>query len=52
MNKKRCDRCNRLFSSQWNLERHLQDVHEINNDIKKENRERELMVMIMNMGKV
>ena len=35
MNKKRCDRCNRLFSRQWNLERHLQDVHEINNDIKK-----------------
>jgi|GEM_PF-2475003 len=38
MNKKRCDRCNRFFSIQWNLERHLQDVHEINDDIKKEKR--------------
>ena len=38
MNKKRCYRCNRLFSRQWNLERHLQDVHEINDDIKKEKR--------------
>lgn len=28
--------CNRLFSRQWNLDRHLQDVHEINDDIKKE----------------
>ena len=38
MIKKRCYRCNRLFSRQWNLERHLQDVHEINDDIKKEER--------------
>ncbi len=35
MNKKRCDKGNRLFSRQWNLERHLQDVHEVNDDIKK-----------------
>jgi hypothetical protein len=35
MNKKRCDKGNRLFSRQWSLERHLQDVHEVNDDIKK-----------------
>jgi hypothetical protein len=35
MEKKRCCRCNKIFSRQWNLERHLQDVHEINNDIRK-----------------
>ncbi len=39
MNKKRCDRGNRLFSRQWNLERHLQDVHEVNDDIKKKKEE-------------
>lgn len=38
MNKKKCNICNRLFSRQWNLERHLQDVHEINDDIIKEKR--------------
>ncbi len=32
---KRCYICNKIFSRQWNLERHLQDVHEINNDIRK-----------------
>jgi hypothetical protein len=40
--KKICDRCNILFSRQWNLKRHLQDVHEITNDIKKENRRGEI----------
>ena len=42
MNKKKCNRCDRLFSRQWNLERHLQDVHEINDDIKKEKRSGEI----------
>src|SRR6187402_1750110 len=32
---KRCYICNKIFSRQWNLERHLRDVHEINNDIRK-----------------
>ena len=42
MHKKECNKCNKLFSRQWNLDRHLQDVHEIYDDTKKEKRSREI----------
>lgn len=42
MHKKKCNKCNKLFSRQWNLDRHLQDVHEIYDDTKKEKRSREI----------
>jgi hypothetical protein len=29
MNKKECEVCNKLFTRQWNLERHMQDIHHI-----------------------
>jgi hypothetical protein len=36
MQKRKCNKCNKLFTRQWNLERHLQDVHEIYDDTKTE----------------
>ena len=29
MNKKECEVCNKMFTRQWNLERHMQDIHQI-----------------------
>jgi hypothetical protein len=31
MDKKLCKICNRIFTREWNLQRHLKDIHKIDN---------------------
>jgi hypothetical protein len=37
MEQKKCNLCKKIFTRRWNLERHLQDVHKIYDNTKKDN---------------
>jgi hypothetical protein len=37
MKQKKCNLCKKIFTRRWNLERHLQDVHKIYDNTKKDN---------------
>jgi hypothetical protein len=46
MEKKKCHLCKKIYTRRWNLERHLQDVHKIYDNTKKDNKIQKLLIIM------